>query len=149
MFNIDDIVKIKSTNLIGKIISINKNKITVKINNKNTIVDAKNIEKTDKHPEFKNINNININFIFKKESKFEDELMIRHLTRDEALDKIDSFINEALIHKVKIIKIVHGKNGGILRKATHEYLSSSPFVKSFRLGYPHEGSYGATVVLLK
>ena len=89
-----------------------------------------------------------ISFTLNKSSNFDTELMLRHQTKDEALDNLDKFIYQALVNKVSIIKIVHGKHGGILRNAVHEYLKESKYVSSFRLGYPHEGSYGVTIAYL-
>ena len=78
-----------------------------------------------------------------------DEIMIRHQTVEEALSNLDKFIDNAICNNVKIVKIIHGKNGGILRKEVHKYLENSPYVKEHRLGGYYEGSYGVTIAFLK
>ena len=78
-----------------------------------------------------------------------DEIMIRHQTVDEALFNLEKFIDNAICNNIKIVKIIHGKNGGILRREVHKYLDNSPFVKEHRLGGYYEGSYGVTIAFLK
>ena len=78
-----------------------------------------------------------------------DEIMIRHQTVEEALFNLEKFIDNAICNNVKIVKIIHGKNGGILRREVHKYLDNSPFVKEHRLGGYYEGSYGVTIAFLK
>lgn len=75
--------------------------------------------------------------------------MIRHQTVDEALSNLDKFIDNAICNNVKIVKIIHGKNGGILRREVHKYLENSPYVKGHRLGGYYEGSYGVTIAFLR
>ena len=75
--------------------------------------------------------------------------MVRHQTVEEALFNVDSFIEEALYRNVKVVKIIHGKHGGILRNAVHKYLKENQNVNSYRLGNYFEGSYGVTIVSLK
>lgn len=151
MYTVGKYIKLKNSALSGKILDIkqNKNEILykVKINNKNIFVFDNNIEKEIEYKENKSKSKINI--ITNNNIPFNNELMIRHLTKLEALDEIERFIDKALINNSKIIKIVHGKSGGILRKLTHDYLKNCEYVKDFRLGYPHEGSYGVTIVTLK
>ena len=76
------------------------------------------------------------------------ELMLRHLTVDEALFRLDQYLNDAFMAGVPSVRIVHGKGTGILRQAVHEVLAKHPLVKSFRLGDYGEGDYGVTVVEL-
>lgn len=151
MYNIGEYIKLKNSTLCGTIIDLKcKNNLIqykVNINNKNTFVNENMIEKSLTNNDTKSKITITINT--NNNDNFVPEIMIRHLTKDEALLEIERFIDKALIHNTKIIKIIHGKSGGILRKATHDYLNNSPYVKEYRLGYPHEGSYGVTIIFLK
>jgi DNA mismatch repair protein MutS2 len=76
------------------------------------------------------------------------ELMLRHLTVDEALFRLDQYLNDAFMAGVPSVRIVHGKGTGTLRQAVHEVLAKHPLVKSFRLGDYGEGDYGVTIVEL-
>lgn len=76
------------------------------------------------------------------------ELRLRRLTLDEALPKLDEYLNAAFIAGLTSVCIVHGKGTGALRQAVHEVLAKHPLVKSFRLGGYYEGQTGVTIVQL-
>lgn len=78
----------------------------------------------------------------------ESELYIRRLKVDEALPKLDPYLNAAFMAALPAVRIVHGKGTGILRKVVHEVLAEHPLVKSFRLGDYNEGGTGVTIVEL-
>lgn len=77
------------------------------------------------------------------------ELDIRGYNIEEARERIDKYIDDAIIAGLHEVSIIHGKGTGALRKGVHEYLSRHPNVESFRLGKYGEGETGVTVVTLK
>jgi len=76
------------------------------------------------------------------------ELHLRHLTVDEALFRLDRYLNDAFMADLPSVRIVHGKGMGTLRRAAHDLLDKHPLVKSYRLGDYGEGDYGVTIVEL-
>jgi DNA mismatch repair protein MutS2 len=76
------------------------------------------------------------------------ELRLRHLTVDEALWRLDQYLNDAFMAGLPSVRIVHGKGTGKLRRAVHESLAKHSLVKSYRLGDYGEGDYGVTIVEL-
>ena len=76
------------------------------------------------------------------------ELLLRRLTVEEALDRLDQYLYDAFMAGLPSVRIVHGKGTGKLRRAVHESLAKHPLVKSYRLGDYGEGDYGVTVVEL-
>jgi DNA mismatch repair protein MutS2 len=76
------------------------------------------------------------------------ELRLRRLTVDEALPRLDQYLNAAFMAGMPSVRIVHGKGAGVLRKAVHQALIEHPLVKSFRLGGCGEGDFGVTIVEL-
>jgi len=74
------------------------------------------------------------------------ELRIRHLTVDEALFRLDKYLDDAFMAGLPSVRIVHGKGTGTLKGAVHKVLAKHPLVKSFRLGDYGEGDYGVTIV---
>ena len=76
------------------------------------------------------------------------ELLLRRLTVEEALDRLDQYLYDAFMAGLPSVRIVHGKGTGKLRRAVHESLAKHPLVKSYRLGDYGEGDYGVTVAEL-
>lgn len=145
MFTIGDYVKIIDTNINGEIVNIQDEKITIVSNNKNVKTTIDKIQKLDKKIAKKPQVTVSVQTF----SEPQDEIMVRHQTVDEAIENVEKFIDNAICNNVKIVKIIHGKKGGILRKEVHKYLENNPNVKEHRLGGYYEGSYGVTIVFLK
>ena len=145
MYTIGDYVKVTNSNITGKIVNISKQYITILANDKIVKLKKEQIEKIKVPTNISKDIKVNVQL----SSPPIDEIMIRHQTVEEALSSLDKFIDNAICNNVKIVKIIHGKNGGILRKEVHKYLENSPYVKEHRLGGYYEGSYGVTIAFLK
>jgi len=76
------------------------------------------------------------------------ELRLRHLTVDEALWRLDQYLNDAFIAGLSSVRIVHGKGTGKLCRAVHDSLDKHALVKAYRLGDYGERDYGVTIVEL-
>ncbi len=74
------------------------------------------------------------------------ELILRRLTVDDAMCRLDQYLSDAFTDGLECVHIVHGKGTGILRRAVHDSLARHPLVKSYRLGGYGEGDYGVTIV---
>lgn len=70
-------------------------------------------------------------------------------TTDEAVDATDKFLDEAYMHSMSRIRIIHGHGTGALRRAIAEFLRNHPHVERFAQAPPDQGGAGATVVELK
>jgi DNA mismatch repair protein MutS2 len=77
-----------------------------------------------------------------------DEVRLRRLTVDEALIKLDKYLNDAFMAGLVQVRVIHGKGTGTLRQAAREYLAQHPLVKSYRAGGYGEGEDGVTIVEL-
>jgi len=75
-----------------------------------------------------------------------DEVRLRHLSVDEALLKLDQYLNDAFMAGLFQVRIIHGKGTGTLRRVVQEQLDKHPLVKSYRLGEYGEGGDGVTIV---
>jgi len=74
------------------------------------------------------------------------ELDIRGERADDALDKLDRYIDQAYVAEMPFVRVVHGKGTGRLREVVREALRANPYVKSFEEGKEKEGGAGVTVV---
>ena len=79
----------------------------------------------------------------------ETECDVRGCNLEEALMAVDLFLDGAMLNRLKIVNIIHGKGTGILRAGIHKHLKTVSCVKEFRLGRYGEGEDGVTVVTLK
>ena len=77
-----------------------------------------------------------------------DEVHLRHLTVDEALLKLDRYLNDAFMAGLYQVRVIHGKGTGTLRQVVREQLARHPLVKSYRPGEYGEGGAGVTIVEL-
>ena len=78
----------------------------------------------------------------------ESEIMLRKLPVDEALLKLDRFLNQRYAAGFHSVRVIHGKGTGTLRLEVRRELSRHPLVESFRPAEPWEGGAGATIVKL-
>ena len=79
----------------------------------------------------------------------ETECDVRGMNLEEALHCVDMFLDGAIINKLKVVTVIHGKGTGILRAGVHKHLKQNPAVQEFRLGRYGEGEDGVTIVTLK
>ena len=68
---------------------------------------------------------------------------------DEALTRLERFLDETLITETKTLRIVHGYGTGQLRRAVADFLKTHPLVASYGPAPDNQGAGGATVVELK
>jgi DNA mismatch repair protein MutS2 len=86
------------------------------------------------------------NIYHKNSEPVTNELYIRRLTVDEALHKLDQYLNDAFMAGFYQVRIVHGKGTGTLRQVVRRELNKHPLVKSYRQGEYGEGGAGVTIV---
>ena len=67
---------------------------------------------------------------------------------DDALDKVETLLNEAALSGVPEIRIIHGRGTGALRSAIRDYLRGHPLTASAG-PEADSGNDGVTVVELK
>jgi len=65
---------------------------------------------------------------------------------EEALQRVEKLVDEALIRGWDQIQIIHGIGTGTLRRAIRDYLRGFPFVRAIRSAPRERGGEGVTVV---
>ncbi|TET16626.1 MAG: DNA mismatch repair protein MutS [Dehalococcoidia bacterium] len=76
------------------------------------------------------------------------EVYLRRLTVDEALLKLDKYLNDAFMAGLYQVRVIHGKGAGTLRQVIREQLAKHPLVESYRTGDYGEGGAGVTIIEL-
>jgi len=77
-----------------------------------------------------------------------NEIHLRRLTVDEALAKLDQYLNDAFLAGLYQVRVIHGKGTGTLRQVVREQLAKHPLVQSYRPGVYGEGGAGVTIAEL-
>ena len=68
---------------------------------------------------------------------------------EEARDRVEKFLDSAVMATASRVRIIHGHGMGILRKTIWELLKSSPHVEKFYQAPQNEGGAGATIAELR
>jgi DNA mismatch repair protein MutS2 len=84
-----------------------------------------------------------------RDSNVKLELDLRGERYEDALLKVEKYIDDALLANYPRVSIIHGKGTGALRQGVQEYLRNHRSVKKIRFGEAGEGGSGVTVVEFK
>jgi DNA mismatch repair protein MutS2 len=68
---------------------------------------------------------------------------------EEAVGRVERFLDEAAVNDLKSLRIIHGYGTGQLRRSIAEFLREHPFVAHFGPAPDNQGGGGVTVVELK
>lgn len=161
-FAVGDTVRMKGQYVAGKILSIDKKRITVAFGQLNTTTTKEKLEhisNAEYKKQFKEFKSgmYSGGMATKSESSyntsekrlnFKREIDLRGARVDEALEIVRIFIDEALMFDVSELKILHGKGTGALKEEIRRYLYTIPAVESAVDEHVEFGGAGITVVTL-
>lgn len=77
------------------------------------------------------------------------ELDLRGERFEDALHRLEHYIDDALLAGYSNVSIIHGKGTGALRKGVQEFSRKHSRIASYRAGSSGEGGSGVTVIELK
>ncbi|MDR1054565.1 MAG: Smr/MutS family protein [Prevotellaceae bacterium] len=150
---VGDKVKMKGSDTVGEIIKINEGSITVAFGH--LITNAKpeklvRISQNDYKKAVKQTRSASSSLatydLSTKRLNFKPGLDVRGLRVTDALERVVSFIDEAMMFGIGEVKILHGKGNGILREEIRKYLSTFGNVLSYKDENVDMGGAGITVV---
>ena len=156
---VGDTVRIKGLTTIGKVESINGDTATAVFGGMRTkmrlnrlehaTATVENVDKTEERKE--NLASYGISKETRKtidahKTNFHQDLDVRGMRGDEALNAVQYFIDDAILVGMPRVRILHGKGNGILRQLIRQYLSSVPNVTHYADEHVQFGGAGITVV---
>ena len=153
-----DTVRIKGLTTVGKIESISGDMATAVFGGMKTKMRLSRLEhatastEKDKTEERKeNLASYGISKETRKtidahKSNFHQDLDVRGMRGDEALNAVQHFIDDAILVGMPRVRILHGKGNGILRQLIRQYVSSIPNVVHYADEHVQFGGAGITVV---
>jgi DNA mismatch repair protein MutS2 len=77
------------------------------------------------------------------------EINLLGCTVEEALARMDRFLDNLLLADFRSVRVVHGYGTGQLWRAIIQYLRSHPLVSNYQEAPPEQGGGGVTLVELK
>lgn len=151
-----DTVRMKGLTTIGKVESISGKQATVVFGDVRTKVKIEQLEHAEKPKEEKKKNDhsalaiqttrITSSTIEDRKHNFHQDIDVRGMRGDEAVDAVMHFIDDAILVGMSRVRILHGTGSGILRQLIRQYLATVPNVKKAKDEHVQFGGSGITVV---
>ena len=150
-FAVGDTVRMRGLTTVGAVESISGKEATVVFGDVRTKVKTSRLEHTVKAPEASKPATFGISretrqTIDSHKLNFHQDLDVRGMRGDEALNAVQHFIDDAILVGMSRVRILHGKGNGILRQLIRQYLQSIPNVAGCKDEHVQFGGAGITVV---
>ena len=157
-----DTVRIKGLNSVGTVESVDGKMVTVIFGDMRTKMRSERLEHAElpKQQErsraeernasiagsYANVSSDTRNVIDNRKLNFRQDLDVRGMRGDEAINAVTYFIDDAILVGMPRVRILHGTGTGILRQLIRQYLATVPNVKKYRDEHVQFGGAGITVV---
>ena len=145
-------VRIKGQNTVGQVLEINDRNAVVMFGLMKTNIKTERLERTEA-PKQSNtpskttfVSNETQEHMHEKRLNFKQDIDVRGMRGDEAIQAVTYFIDDAILVGVGRVRILHGTGNGILRTLIRQYLATVPGVAHFQDEHVQFGGAGITVV---
>ena len=151
---VGDSVRLKGQTSAGTVIELQGKQAVVAFGMLKSTVKVEQLEKVSKGQIKKEIQKSTFistqtaDEMHEKRLHFKQEIDVRGMRGDEALQAVTYFIDDAIQVGANQVRILHGTGTGILRQLIREYLASVPGVRRFHDEHVQFGGAGITVVEL-
>jgi len=148
---IGDTARIKGLTSVGKIESIDGKMATVIFGDMRTKMRLDRLERAtmeakEEPKTYASVGRQTRETIDDKKLNFKQDLDVRGMRGDEAINAVTYFIDDAILVGMARVRILHGKGNGILRQLIRQYLATIPNVTSYQDEHVQFGGSGITVV---
>ena len=154
LFRKGDMVSLPNK-VVGEILELDNKNAVIALGNLRTNVrltqlkkvsasQAKKINRPQQQASYVNIREN----ISQKRMTFKPDIDLRGTRGEEALQRVITFLDEAVMLNYKEVRILHGTGTGALRQIIRQYLSTNPLVSSYADEKVQLGGAGITVVRL-
>ena len=149
-----DTVRIKGLTTVGRIEAIDGQMATVIFGDMRTKMRTERLERANapKKEEQRTVATVGRQTreaIDSRRQNFHQDLDVRGMRGDEALNAVTYFIDDAILVGMPRVRILHGTGTGILRQLIRQYLATVPNVTAYRDEHVQFGGAGITVVDLE
>ena len=151
---VGDDVRLQGQTAPGKVLELQGKKAVVAFGTIKTTVDSHKLERVSKNQIKKDdpnrgfYNQSSSDILYNKKLDFKQEIDVRGMRGDEALQAVMYFIDDAIQVGASRVRILHGTGTGALRQVIRQYLGTVNGVSKFRDEHVQLGGSGITVVEL-
>jgi DNA mismatch repair protein MutS2 len=145
---VGDQVQVRGLQLRGEIIAlpVQGTEVEVNVGRVNLKVDISRLHRVDEDPEaLPEQPNVKIDLGPILDTM---ELDLRGQRVEEALSRLEEFLDKAMRDGLRSVRIIHGRGTGALRNAVREHMRRHPYVRSFEPEVRERGGDGATLAQL-
>lgn len=146
-------VRLKGQTTVGEVMELNGKNAVVAFGGIKTIVKTDRLERTNAQPKQADmstkstyLSNQTQDSMYEKKLNFKQDIDVRGMRGDEALQAVTYFIDDAILVGMSRVRILHGTGTGILRTLIRQYLETVPGVRHFADEHIQFGGAGITVV---
>ena len=149
---VGDDVRLQGQTAPGKVLELQGKKAVVAFGTIKTTVDSHKLERVSKNQIKKDdpnrgfYNQSSSDILYNKKLDFKQEIDVRGMRGDEALQAVMYFIDDAIQVGASRVRILHGTGTGALRQVIRQYLGTVNGVSKFRDEHVQLGGSGITVV---
>ncbi len=146
-------VRLKGQSTVGQIQKISGNEATVIFGHITTNVKLNRLEPAEPPKKEKNVAATFVSVQTRDDIRqttlnFKEQLDVRGMRGDEAIQAVTYFIDDALVARASRVKILHGTGTGALKTVIRQYLNTMPPVADFYDEDIRFGGAGITIVEL-
>ena len=149
---IGDKVRVKQLNRFGEVIAIKSSgKVPLQVLMGDMKMQVAYDDIDSVHPKQKSahLSTSVLDIQYNKASALSDELDMHGMRAQEASERINKYLDDAILAGFPSVRILHGKGTGALRQVVHAALKEYPYVANYKPASFDEGGEGVTVATFK
>ncbi|MFP4090257.1 MAG: endonuclease MutS2 [Cyclobacteriaceae bacterium] len=150
-----DAIRVKDNGALGEVLNIKGNQAEILMGSLKSNIKLNRLEKVSRKMlkqtsvESSGSSRQDALDLNKKFADFSTNLDIRGNRAEEALPKLENFVDEASMFGMDELRIIHGKGNGILREVVRDYLRKHDRVAHAQDEHVERGGAGVTIVRLR
>ena len=142
-------VSVGGLGLEGIVTALHSSTAEVDVRGKRMRAQIRQLRVIDAAPGARSVSRVTVHTELVPRDTTPTELNIIGCTVDEALTRVERFMDESLLTDQRVLRFVHGHGTGQLRRAVTGFLRQHPLVVSVSQAPPNQGGGGVTVAELK
>lgn len=141
-------VRMISGTTVGQVESVDRKSAIVVFGDLRMQSKIKDLVPVEEPLEIKSKKSVNFDTV-QSNAKFDPKIDIRGFRKDEAVRRVQEFMDQAALSSAHQLEILHGKGDGILKRTVKEKVKEYDFVKTVRHPAAEAGGDGITIIELE